>query len=59
MSRCFRRRSSSGPGTMGGSISMEAMCFIPVLLALLSFGNEALQLLRLEQRLHNVAYNVT
>ncbi|MDM5101017.1 pilus assembly protein FlpK [Aeromonas salmonicida] len=61
MSRCScrHRRPVSGPGAMGGSISIEAMLFIPVLLALLSFGSEALQLLRLEQRLHNVAYNVT
>ncbi|MGE6132470.1 pilus assembly protein FlpK [Aeromonas salmonicida] len=61
MSRCScrHRRPVSGPGAMGGSISIEAMMFIPILLALLSFGSEALQLLRLEQRLHNVAYNVT
>ena len=61
MSRCScrHRLPVSGPGAMEGSISIEAMMFIPVLLALLSFGSEALQLLRLEQRLHNVAYNVT
>jgi len=54
MSRLITR-----PGPNRGSISIEAMLFIPALLALLSFGNEALQRLRLEQRLHNVAYNVT
>ncbi|HHQ4767638.1 pilus assembly protein FlpK [Aeromonas veronii] len=52
-------RTISRPAQNRGSISIEAMLFIPALLALLSFGNEALQLLRLEQRLHNVAYNVT
>ena len=47
-------RTISRPAQNRGSISIEAMLFIPALLALLSFGNEALQLLRLEQRLHNV-----